>query len=393
MGIFFRDKTTKVWKIRWDDPPGPNGERRQRTMSCRKLGNTREIAKAELARIETEINQKTYVTQSKKTLSDLLDRWLTDCAPEVHAPTTLEVDRRCIETHIRPALGGMPLQAIQPLDVQDFCSKTLRKRKKLSPKTIRNVISVLRSVLRQGVLWKMIPSNPALGVVLPRVTKSQKRAATETEVGLLLEKIERSRFRMPFLIGLHTGMRSGEIAGLRWEDLAELDFEGRKRHVLYVRRAAAFTKELGAFVKETKTAAGFRAVLIGDELAEELRQHRMKQMRMASDPQCSYVDQGWICPVSTGALMKPRKLGQAFRYLADRLGISLTIHELRHTQVSILASRGVYGQLISDRVGHVNQGVTQMYTHTTVEMQDVAVDVMTSFLAEARAAAAKLSSG
>jgi integrase len=78
--------------------------------------------------------------------------------------------------------------------------------------------------------------------------------------------------------------------------------------------------------------------------------------------------------------------------MADKLGIDLCLHELRHTAISVLANRGVYPQLISDRHGHVDPSISKAYTHTLMDMQQVAVNVMSSFLAEARELAKKASS-
>jgi integrase len=395
MGYYFRDKNL-VWKIRWDDVPGPNGERRQRTKSMRKLGNSEAAAKKELRRVETAVDDRLNPDGTTLTLGQYLDRWYEDFALQQHHPTTQEGEKRQIELHIKPILGGIPLPKLRPLDHIQALYKQLGKKgyrggNGLSPKTIKNVHGVLHSALKQAVLWQLIDRNPADGVVLPRSEKSDKRAATPEELGKLMNRIETSRFRIPILIAMETGMRCGEIVGLRWEDMFERDLNGQKIHGLMVRRAAAFTQALGTYVKDTKTAAGTRTVVITPELAEQLREHRKAQMLKASDQECGYQDQGWICPSPDGSLMRPRKLTQAFIYIAGTLNINLTIHELRHTQASVLGSKGVFGPVISDRVGWVDQSMMTVYGHSTLEMQQSAVTVMSDFLGEARELAKKLS--
>jgi integrase len=103
-------------------------------------------------------------------------------------------------------------------------------------------------------------------------------------------------------------------------------------------------------------------------------------------------DQGWINAADDGGLMRPKQLTRAFSYIAGKLGINLTLHELRHTQTTVLADRGVRKTLIMERSGWVDERMLGVYGHTTPDMQEVAVSAMSDFFAKAREAALKAAS-
>ena len=379
MGSVFR--RGQAWYIRYDLPPGPDGKRRARMVSCR--GMTRRQAEAELARIQTEIHGRRHIEESRLTLSEYLDRYIRDCASREQSPAAAETTARFLRLYIRPRLGHFLLSHLDPLHIQ-ACYNELSDRggihaQPLAPKTIRNAAGALHRALDQAVRWRLIPINPADKLSLPHRNPSTRRAADLHETASLIEALAHSSYRLPILVALYTGMRRGEIVGLRWEDF-DADV-----NLLRVARSIGHTTALGPFVKEPKTAAGVRALLIPPELVRELQTHRKGQIERASQSSEVFVDHGWIFPDPAGELMSPGRLGKAFGRLARAANIQLSLHELRHTQATILFANGIQDKLVSERLGHASVTITKdLYTHLIADLQRPAVDAVVNFIAAAR---------
>ncbi len=377
-------KRGKYYHIRYE-LPGPGGKRRQVWRSCRDLtrglsdAKARRVAEAELARIESEIRGCRHIEECRYTLAQFCVLYLEDCAKVGLSPATVETARNYIRRHINPAMGHCLLRAIRPLQVQQFYNSL-----ELAPKTVRNIAAQLHRIFHQAVIWGFLATNPADRLTLPKLKRSTKRAATIEEIAKILGRIEHSRYRLPILVILETGMRRGEVLGLRWEDLEDWPDATLDLGVINVSRAIGYTKDLHAYGKETKNDAGARPVLISADLLRELREHRAKQARKASDCRDVFEDRGWMFPDDWGELAKPPQLGKEFSRLARSVGVDLTIHELRHTQVSVLVQAGLLNKSIADRLGHSVEVMDRVYTHIGADQQRHAVEVITALLDRAR---------
>jgi len=179
-----------------------------------------------------------------------------------------------------------------------------------------------------------------------------------------------TKYRIPILIVLATGMRRGEVLGLRWED-----FNSQKR-VLAVRRSLSQTRT-GVSVKEPKSGRA-RAVMVPRFLVDELLRHREEQRRHKAILRDDYTpDDGWVCADETGRPFAPKWLGNQFRRLARSANVDVTLHGLRHTQATVLIMSGVPVKVVSERLGHSTVNITQdIYAHVLPHMQEQAVEVL-----------------
>jgi integrase len=187
---------------------------------------TQKAAQTELNKVPRTIDDGTYVEQSKQTVAEYLNRWLKTVKPNL-GDKTFERYKELVEGNISPRLGPIQLCKLQPVQIAEFytwssAAGNRRTGRGLSSQTVLHIHRVLSKALKQAVMWQLRPTNPANAVEAPRPVRKEVKAVEEDRSALLIGAAENSRLYLPILTGLCTGMRRGEILGLRWSDL---DFE------------------------------------------------------------------------------------------------------------------------------------------------------------------------
>lgn len=344
-------KRGNVYYIRYDLPRGADGRRRQRMLAC--PGLNKKQAEERLRQTLSQIHNGTYADPSAITLGQYLDDWLERQQSRL-SPSSVESYGGYIRRHIAPTLGQTPLGKLTPAAIQSLYTKLGRT---LAPKTIVTLHGMLHSALRQGCRLQMLPRNPSDYIELPRVTRSDVQTASLEDIARLRTALEGTAYYLPVLVIIATGMRRGEVLGLRWEDY------NPTARTLVVRRSAARMKGK-TYVKATKTGAS-RVVLLPQFVADKLSQ---RQAEATSE---------WVFPNRFGWVYNPEAFGVAFRAIADRAGVSVTLHGLRHTQATLLIMAGVPVKVVSERLGHSTVKVTQdIYAHVLPHMQSEAADLL-----------------
>lgn len=372
-------KRGETYYIRYDEPRGADGRRKQKMLACK--GMNKRQAEQRLRDILTNLHNGAYIAPSSMTFSEYLHKWL-DFEKEKIAPQTHERYVEMAEKHIIPALGALKLDKIKPLAIQEYCSKALKSGRVdgkggLAPKTVRNLHGMIHASLAQAVKWQLLSANPADAAEPPRAPRKEIRTANAEDIAKLWAAAANTKYRIPILIALATGMRRGEVVGVKWDDFDA----GRK--ILMVRRSLTQTRR-GVEEKETKTGRA-RVVMIPDSLITELQAHRKEQELRKSILGDEYVDEGWICADLHGERLSPKWLGNQFTRMAQSVGVGLTLHGLRHTQATTLIMAGVPVKVVSERLGHSTVTITQdIYAHVMPHMQQQAADVMEEVLSAAK---------
>jgi integrase len=203
---------------------------------------------------------------------------------------------------------------------------------------------------------------------------------SDSQAKQFLAAVKDDRFAALYVLALTTGMREGELLGLRWQDL-DLD-----RATLQVRMNVQEAD--GKFiVAETKTAYSRRSIALTKKAVAALRQHRAKQDkdRMAlGDAWNAKLD--LVFPNRLGGIMIPDNLAKrSFKRALGKIGLPLDVrfHDLRHTAATLLLSRGVHPKVVSEMLGHADISITlRVYAHVTPHMQQAAVQVMDALFDE-----------
>jgi integrase len=345
------------WYIKYELPPGADGRRRQKTRACPADVVKEKQAKRYLAQVEAEVARGTYIEGTNISLEAYLGQWLDNHGSQLEASTRKKY-RQTINYTINPMIGHLRLCAVKPLHIQQMYTMLLDEG--LAPKTIRNIHGILHAALLQAVKWQLLPTNPTDVVEPPKAVKPDIQTARRGDIPKLVHSINGSIWRMPILLILATGMRRGEVCGLRWDDYDP------ENSILVVRRAVSQMD--GTFIKSTKTDKA-RVIALPRSLVGILAEHRAQQIQT-----------DWICANKDGSHMRPNSLGRAFKRMADALGINVTLHGLRHTQATELLMSGVPVKVVSERLGHSTSKITlDIYAHVLPHMQQQSaelVDVM-----------------
>jgi integrase len=218
------------------------------------------------------------------------------------------------------------------------------------------------------VKWQLLARNPVEAVEPPKVQRKEMRALDEDETASLLNLLVETRLYMPVMLAVTTGLRRGEILGLRW---SSVDFSAG---TITVTRSLEQTKN-GLRFKSPKTHRGRRSIAVGVVTVEAMRMHRAKQAeeRLALGP--VYEDHDLVCPRPGGRLWPPDMLSTAFSAMMRRSVLpKIRFHDLRHSHATHLLKAGIHPKVVSERLGHSSVGITlDTYSHVLPGMQKDAI--------------------
>lgn len=226
-----------TWTAYYDRPRDPLTGKRRKTS---KNGfATKAAADRWLADTLAKMHRGEYVEPTKENVSAYLLRWLPTAEARGLRPSTLVGYRLMIEKQIIPRLGAVPLQRLTPADINAMYVELLtnghRQREGgLSPRTVRYIHTILRKALADAVRWGIVARNAADSADPPSTRSSEIAARksrtfwNENEVELFLAKAKTHRLHAAFHLATTTGMRRGEVLGLRWRDI---DLDGQRLRV------------------------------------------------------------------------------------------------------------------------------------------------------------------
>jgi len=371
-------KKKKAWYIILE-MDREQGGRQQKWVSPRKqLGlkkpATKKQAEELLVILLADLQRGTYVAPNDMTLSDLLDRWMEVHAKHNLAKTTYAIYDAHISNHIKPELGMIQVSKLKAFHLQQFYSKKLeggradKKSGGLSPKSVVGIHKVISSALKVAVTWELVVKNVAESISPPRIPETPQQTWTTDHAQTFLGSISKHRLHPLYVLAIVTGMRRGEILGLRWQDI---DWDKSTIHIVQ----SMVATPAGPIITDTKTSSGRRSVVISDGLVALLKEHREKgleedvfrgsrNVEVQSSAQLVFTSE-------RGTPLNPRNLLRHLQSACERAGVpKIPFHALRHTHATIMLKKGVHPKIVSERLGHSRVGVTlDIYSHVLPGMQ------------------------
>ena len=304
---------------------------------------------------------------AKLTVATVIEKYIAYCVDEERSPTTIQ-RYRGIAKHNLDTIDHETIDSLDDDQIERLHAAL--RRRKLSPTTVFHVHTLLVAAIRWATRSRAYP----FGVKPPRRAKPHIRAMTLADAAKLLEQIGASERGNAVLFSLATGMRRGEIAGLRRPSV------DRERGIVTVCESRyEIVGEKGQ--KKTKSDR-IREVALSSLANEILDWEARRQERWKTVAGTLWTDSGHVFADECGQALSPYGMSAAFRLIAAKAGISgYTLHGLRHTFATWLLSSGTDVTTVSSLLGHSSASTTlNVYSHVIFEKQHEAVRVVDRLL-------------
>ncbi len=303
---------------------------------------------------EAILGQHRVLPAQTPRLGDYADDWLRRQRARGLRPATIVSYEGTVDVHLRPAFGEARIGAITRSMIDAYVTAKRetgtkrgkgKKRVPLSSTTIAYSLRILKAILEDSVEHGHLTENPAARVAPPwsnRDERDEMRFLTPAEIARLLDASEEP-YRTLYEVAVHTGMRRGELLGLRWRDV------DLQRGLIHVRRSLGRMKDGDAWVVREaplKTRASRRTIDLSPTLVQTLL-----AFPAGDDPARDYVFRS-----QTGGPLDPDNVDRAFKPHLALAGLpeEIRFHDLRHTHASLLIAAGVHPKAIQARLGHTS---------------------------------------
>jgi integrase len=349
-GIYKRDdgRWAGIADLGWQD-----GKRERKFVYAR----TRAEVAEKLAKALSDHRAGQLVVDERVTVQQFFETWLASVKRSV-AFSTWQRYETLIRLHATPSIGRLRLARLSPLHLEQLYSGRLDAG--LSPTTVLQLHRVLHHALRDAMRWNLVQRNVSELVTPPRKALYEFRVLSSEEARTFLQAVKGDRLEALYVLAITTGMREGELFGLRW---ADVNLTTRSLHL----------------VKQLKTKSSRRQVLLPRLAFESLSDHRTRQVAERAHTGTEWEDHGLVFTNTLGRPLHPRNfLLRDFYPLLDRAGLpKMRFHDLRHSAATLLLELGIHPKVVSEMLGHSQIGITlDLYSHVTATMQQQAVTAL-----------------
>ena len=364
------------------------------------LGKTQAEVKEKLKKAIEENVGIDYGRAKTYTVGTWLEVWMENYAKIKLRPSTFKTSQGFLKNHIKPQIGSIPLADLTSLDLQRFYKHLLdggrvdrieakKKPKGLAPKTVRNIHQMICSAYNLAMEQRLVTKNPTQGCALPKVEHKEMKTLTADQLSAFFREARDSGVYELYYLDLATGLRRGELLGLKWTDVDGMlrkcwrrigELLGLKwtdvdldRGILKIQRA--ISRQNGKVVEAPlKTKNAYRTLPLSADAIDVLMQQRRKTGNSE-----------WVFPSPTGGPMSPDSVLHMLHRVLKRAGLpKVRFHDLRHTFATLALQNGVDIKTVSGMLGHFSAGFTlDTYAHVTTSAKREAAKTMGSILSGA----------
>ena len=311
-----------------------------------------------------EFRDAELTEDSKMSLCEWLDKWLTEYMQGTVRKGTLSSYKNYAENYIKPALGDKSIAFITTADVQKFYNN-LRKNGRiknqhiygngLSDASVVRIHCMLHETMEMAVKEHLISKNPTNGTTVPKIVKKEMQVLTDEQLATFMKLVDaEEHWRDFFYTELTTGLRRGEICGLKWTDFDEVEGKLNINRSIDVRNGEII-------VGETKTGQGKRSFYLPVSTANVLRERKKN-----SKSEWIFTDL-----INPKLPIAPPAAYRKMKQLLKKAGLpNIRFHDLRHTFATMALEHGMDVKTLSATIGHVSSATTlDIYSHITDTMQ------------------------
>ena len=359
-------KRGSSWYYWAELPPGPDGRRRQKSKGG--FATKREAMDA-YEELRDSVRSRAYVPSSKRSLGAyLVGEWLPAMRATVRS-STLDHYATQVTSYVVPRMGGVGLQRLGSARLNAFYADLLADGRAdgtggLSPKSVRHVHTMLHKALADAVRWGLLAKNPADAADPPKPARTEMKVWEPAQLRTFLDHVANDRLYAAWMLLVTTGMRRGEVIGLRWSDV---DLPNRRVSVVQTLTSVDYK----VVVSKPKTARGRRAVALDVATAAALKVHGTLQKRERLARGETWIDSGLVFTREDGAPLHPHRFSEWFVKLAVEAGLPrIRLHDLRHSYATAALAVGIPAKIVSERLGHASIAITlDTYSHVLPSMQ------------------------
>lgn len=353
---------------RWSAEVSIGGKRRT------KYGKTRNEVQEWLHETLTEIHRGLRKNIGTKiSLQKYMEIWLDAMKSQIR-PNTWSQYAQISRQHIFPILGSLQLNDLEPHHVQTFYSKKFEDG--VGQSTRGMIHSVLHRAMNVALDWGFIRRNPVTSIKKPKQDKREMQFLTSEEAFRFLNVAKKNRYAALYYLAIATGMRQGEILGLKWGDL---DFQSGR---LQIQRQLQRVRGQALLFTQPKSASSRRIVLLGSKTLDRLRDHLKNQKMERLFAGEKWEENELIFPSSKGTPLDTSSLFRNFKVLLKEANLpNIRFHDLRHTAATLMFQQGVHPKIVQERLGHSSIGITMdVYSHAIPSLQMEAANCMDDLL-------------
>jgi integrase len=369
-------KHEDMWELAVDLEPDPTTGRRRRVYKV--FRGSRKEAERALSKLVQAADSEPAVDPSRETVGAYLERWLRDYVQANVAPKTRMYYTQVVRQHIVPRLGKKKLQQLRSVDIveaerfwlEEGWLRTATQRG-LSAKSVANMHRILHLALRHAVDWKLLAVNPIEGVKPPRWERKEQAWLDLEQAQALVHHLESTPAGTAVLLKLSTGLRMGELLGLRWR---EIDLNARS---IALQQQLQWLDGHGYVMRTVKSHRSRRPVSIDADLVDVLRTHKARQNEVRLQAGDLWQPSDLVFANELGKFLTPDQVRRAlFRALRDAGLPRIRPHDLRHTHASVLLRLRTPMKVVQERLGHSSYAITaDIYSHVAPDLQEQAAGV------------------
>ncbi|KZO01257.1 site-specific integrase [Pseudobacillus badius] len=369
-----------------------NGKRTQKSFGPYR---TKTEAKKQLVSIRAEVLAGKYFISSQKSFEPFINEWFDVIYRQDKKETTLETRRYTIDSQLIPYFGQTLIDEIDSKQIDKFFiylrssgrkskkanNSKPEKKEELSGSYLNIIYDLLKQVFATAVSWSLIEKNPLDGKKRPKIenNKNKKNKSwTKDELNLFLEAASKKNLTAPFLVDVMTGLRRGELSGLKWTDI---NFDEK---TITVNGSLYRKKGEGIKYKDnTKTeSSDNRVITVPDIVIDVLQKEKVTQMEMKKKSDENFNKDNYVFVKIDGKPFSPDYLTKKFREIIRSIDVKqITLHGLRHTNASLLMKLGTHAKVVSDILGHSRIQVTlDFYSHSDQELIRKSTDELEKYV-------------
>ncbi len=366
-------------------------------------GKTRKSVQEKINEVAGKVQKGTYKEAEKIKVADWFNVWIDEYQKTSLRPTTWESYKMQIDKHILPSIGHLRLDQLQTYHLQTLYNSKQEdgarldgKPGGLSSRSVKYIHLISHACLEQARKEGRIYINPADACKLPAENKKEMRFFNTEQVKLFLKEAQTTHHFAAYYLSVNTGIRRGELLGLRWQDV-----DLKNGNITIVQSLVRVNGKLA--MQEPKTKLSKRSIGISEGVVKELKEHRKKQTDLQRKAGESYnKDYNLVFCNELGEPYCPRGFTRHFARMIERHNKRvvetakkkklpvietdmiplINFHGLRHTFATLCLQQGTDPRTIQEALGHHKVAFTlDVYSGVTGKMKQEATDKIGALLA------------